>query len=77
MNTNNRDVAIVAGAASESVLPRQGSGVSRLQVFGTSRKARTERSQGSMLECDVTDSASVAAMVAGYRPPLAISRHLR
>lgn len=66
MNTNNRSVAVVTGAASGIGLATAKALVSAgYQVFGTSRKARTGTVAGiTMLECDVTDSASVAAMVA-------------
>ncbi|TGQ64076.1 oxidoreductase [Mesorhizobium sp. M00.F.Ca.ET.186.01.1.1] len=65
MNRNSGKTAIVTGAssgigrASAEILARAG-----FTVFGTSRKASDQRSNGiSMLVCDVTDDASVASLV--------------
>ncbi|CAN5554855.1 oxidoreductase [soil metagenome] len=65
MNKTNLDVALVTGAstgighATAKILQNAG-----FRVFGTSRRAATERSDGvTMLPCDVTDDASVAKLV--------------
>lgn len=65
MNRNSGKTAIVTGAssgigrASAEALARAG-----FTVFGTSRKISGQGSDGiSMLVCDVTDDASVAALV--------------
>ncbi|MBB4443938.1 MULTISPECIES: oxidoreductase [Rhizobium] len=66
MSNNNRGVAVVTGA---------GAGIGRAtaralvtagyRVFGTSRKATAGSANGiTMLTCDVTDSQSVASMIA-------------
>ncbi|MCM2435117.1 oxidoreductase [Agrobacterium rosae] len=66
MDTNNRSVAVVSGAASGiGLATAKALLLAGYRVFGTSRKARAGSSAGiTMLECDVTDSASVASMVA-------------
>ena len=65
MNKTNLGVALVTGAstgighATANALQNAG-----FRVFGTSRRALTERSDGiTMLTCDVTDDASVAKLV--------------
>ena len=65
MNQTNPGVALVTGAstgighATAKALQNAG-----FRVFGTSRRAATERSDGvTMLTCDVTDDASVAKLV--------------
>lgn len=65
MNRNNPGVALVTGAstgighATAKALQNAG-----FRVFGTSRRAAAERSDGvTMLTCDVTDDASVAKLV--------------
>jgi len=65
MNTTNLGVALVTGAsagighATAAALQKAG-----FRVFGTSRRAAAERSDGvTMLTCDVTDDASVAKLV--------------
>ena len=65
MNTTNLGVALVTGAstgighATAAALQNAG-----FRVFGTSRRAAAERSDGvTMLTCDVTDDASVAKLV--------------
>ncbi|MBB2974180.1 oxidoreductase [Mesorhizobium sp. RMAD-H1] len=65
MDKNNPGVALVTGASSgigrATAEALQGAGYS---VFGTSRRAVAERSDGiTMLTCDVTDDASVAQLV--------------
>lgn len=65
MNRNSGKTAVVTGASSgigratAEILARAG-----FTVFGTSRKASNQSSNGvSMLACDVTDDASVASLV--------------
>lgn len=65
MNKTNLGVALVTGAstgighATAKALQNAG-----FRVFGTSRRAVAERSDGvTMLTCDVTDDASVAKLV--------------
>ena len=65
MNKTNPGVALVTGAstgighATAKALQNAG-----FRVFGTSRRAVAERSDGvTMLTCDVTDDASVAKLV--------------
>ena len=65
MNKTNLGVALVTGASSgighatAKALRNAG-----FRVFGTSRRAAAERSDGvTMLSCDVTDDASVAKLV--------------
>jgi short-subunit dehydrogenase len=65
MNKTNPPVAIVTGAsagighATVTVLQNAG-----FRVFGTSRRAATEQSDGvTMLTCDVTDDASVRKLI--------------
>jgi len=65
MNKTNLGVALVTGAstgighATAKTLQNAG-----FRVFGTSRRAAAERSDGvTMLSCDVTDDASVAKLV--------------
>ena len=65
MNEPNLGVALVTGASSgighatAKALRNAG-----FRVFGTSRRAAAERSDGAiMLSCDVTDDASVAKLV--------------
>jgi short-subunit dehydrogenase len=65
MNKTNLDVALVTGAstgighATANTLQNAG-----FRVFGTSRRAAAERSDGvTMLSCDVTNDASVAKLV--------------
>ena len=65
MNKTNPGVALVTGAstgighATAKALQNAG-----FRVFGTSRRAAAERSDGvTMLTCDVTDDASVAKLV--------------
>jgi short-subunit dehydrogenase len=65
MNKSNPGVALVTGASSgigyatAKALQKAG-----FRVFGTSRRAAAERSDGvTMLICDVTDDASVAKLV--------------
>lgn len=65
MNKTNLGVALVTGASSgigyATAKALQNAG---FRVFGTSRRAATERSDGvTMLTCDVTDDASVAKVV--------------
>ncbi|TAN09222.1 MAG: oxidoreductase [Rhizobiaceae bacterium] len=65
MNKANLGVALVTGASSgiglETAKALQKAGY---RVFGTSRRAVPERSDGvTMLTCDVTDEASVAKLV--------------
>ncbi len=65
MNKTNPRVALVTGASSGigrvTAKALQNSG---FRVFGTSRRAVVEPSDGiTMLACDVTDDASVASMV--------------
>ena len=65
MNTTNPGVALVTGASSGIGLATakalQNAG---FRVFGTSRRATAERSDGiTMLACDVTDDESVAKLV--------------
>jgi NAD(P)-dependent dehydrogenase (short-subunit alcohol dehydrogenase family) len=65
MNKTNPGVALVTGASSgigyATARTLQNAGY---RVFGTSRRAATERSDGvTMLTCDVTDEASVAKLV--------------
>lgn len=65
MNKTNLGVALVTGASSgigrTTAKALQHAG---LRVFGTSRRAVAERSDGmTMLSCDVTDDASVAKLV--------------
>jgi NAD(P)-dependent dehydrogenase (short-subunit alcohol dehydrogenase family) len=64
MNEPNLGVALVTGAysgighATAKALRNAG-----FRVFGTSRRAAAERSDGAiMLSCDVTDDASVAKL---------------
>jgi short-subunit dehydrogenase len=66
MNNNDKGVALVTGASSgigrttTQALKQAG-----YRVFGTSRKADAKSADGvTMLVCDVTDDASVQAMVA-------------
>jgi NAD(P)-dependent dehydrogenase (short-subunit alcohol dehydrogenase family) len=65
MNRNSGKTAVVTGASSgigratAEILARAG-----FTVFGTSRKASNQSSNGvSMLACDVTDDTSVASLV--------------
>jgi NADP-dependent 3-hydroxy acid dehydrogenase YdfG len=65
MNKTHLGVALVTGAstgigqATSKLLQSAG-----FRVFGTSRRAAAERSDGvTMLSCDVTDDASVAKLV--------------
>src|SRR5215203_5361522 len=65
MTRTDRGVALVTGAstgigrATAKALHNAG-----FRVFGTSRRALTDRSDGvTMLTCDVTDEASVAKLV--------------
>ena len=65
MNKSDSGVALVTGASTgigyATTKALQGAGY---RVFGTSRRAVTERSDGvNMLTCDVTDDSSVAKMV--------------
>jgi NAD(P)-dependent dehydrogenase (short-subunit alcohol dehydrogenase family) len=65
MKKTNRGVALVTGASSgighATAKALQNAG---FRVFGTSRRAAAERSDGiTMLTCDVTDDASVAKLV--------------
>jgi NADP-dependent 3-hydroxy acid dehydrogenase YdfG len=65
MNNINLGVALVTGASSGIGLATakalQSAG---FRVFGTSRRAAVERSNGiTMLTCDVTDDASVAKLI--------------
>ncbi|WP_163273170.1 oxidoreductase [Chelativorans alearense] len=65
MNKTNLGVALVTGASSgighATALALQNAGY---RVFGTSRRAVAERSDGvTMLTCDVTDDASVAKLI--------------
>lgn len=67
MNKTNLGVAVVTGASSgigrATAKALQSAG---FRVFGTSRRAAAESSDGiTMLACDVTDNASVATMVEG------------
>jgi len=69
MNATNSGVALVTGASSGIGLAAakalQDAG---FQVFGTSRRATAERSDGiTMLACDVTDDESVAKLVERVR----------
>jgi short-subunit dehydrogenase len=65
MNKTNLGVALVTGASSgignATAKALQNAG---FRVFGTTRRAAAERSDGvTMLTCDVTDDASVAKLV--------------
>ena len=65
MTTTNLGVALVTGASSgighATAKALQNAG---FRVFGTSRRAAAQRSDGvTMLTCDVTDDASVAKLV--------------
>jgi len=65
MNKSNPGVALVTGASSgighATAKTLQDAG---FRVFGTSRRAAAERSDGiTMLPCDVTDDASVATLI--------------
>jgi short-subunit dehydrogenase len=65
MNKTNLGVALVTGASTGighvTAKTLQSAG---FRVFGTSRRAAAERSDGvTMLSCDVTDDASVAKLV--------------
>jgi short-subunit dehydrogenase len=65
MTTTNPGVALVTGASTgighETAKALQNAG---FRVFGTSRRAMADRSDGiAMLTCDVTDDASVAKLV--------------
>src|SRR3954454_23397250 len=65
MNNTNTGVALVTGASSgighTTAKALQNAG---FRVFGTSRRAVAERSDGvTMMSCDVTDDASVAKLV--------------
>ncbi|WP_192361243.1 oxidoreductase [Mesorhizobium mediterraneum] len=65
MNKTNPGVALVTGASTgigrATAIALQTAG---FRVFGTSRRAVAERSDGvTMLTCDVTDDASVAKLV--------------
>jgi NAD(P)-dependent dehydrogenase (short-subunit alcohol dehydrogenase family) len=65
MNKTNPSIALVTGASSgighATAKALHGAG---FRVFGTSRRATTERSDGvTMLTCDVTDDASVAKLI--------------
>jgi short-subunit dehydrogenase len=67
MNKTNLGVALVTGASSgighATAKALQNAG---FRVFGTSRRAAAERSDGmTMLTCDVTDDESVAKLVDG------------
>src|SRR5579871_2684494 len=65
MNNRNLGVALVTGASSgiglAAAAALQNAG---FRVFGTSRRAAAEKSNGiTMLACDVTDDVSVASLV--------------
>lgn len=65
MNTTNPGVALVTGASSGiGLATAQALRNAGFRVFGTSRRAASERSDGiTMLTCDVTDDESVAKLV--------------
>nr|WP_255593784.1 oxidoreductase [Acidovorax sp. sic0104] len=65
MNTTNPGVALVTGASSGiGLATAKALRNAGFRVFGTSRRAAAERSDGiTMLACDVTDDESVAKLV--------------
>lgn len=65
MNTTNPGVALVTGASSGiGLATAKALQIAGFQVFGTSRRAVAERSDGiTMLTCDVTYDESVAKLV--------------
>jgi NAD(P)-dependent dehydrogenase (short-subunit alcohol dehydrogenase family) len=65
MNTTNPGVALVTGASSGiGLATAKALRNAGFRVFGTSRRAASERSDGiTMLTCDVTDDESVAKVV--------------
>lgn len=65
MNTTNPGVAVVTGASSGiGLATAKALQIAGFRVFGTSRRAVAERSDGiTMLACDVTDDESVAKLV--------------
>lgn len=65
MNTTNPGVALVTGASSGiGLATAKALRNAGFRVFGTSRRAALERSDGvTMLTCDVTDDESVAKVV--------------
>jgi short-subunit dehydrogenase len=69
MNTTNPGVALVTGASSGiGLATAKALRNAGFRVFGTSRRATAERSDGiTMLACDVTDDESVAKLVERVR----------
>lgn len=65
MNTTSSGVALVTGASSGiGLATAKALRNAGFRVFGTSRRATSERSDGiTMLTCDVTDDESVAKVV--------------
>lgn len=65
MNTANNKVALVTGASSGiGLVTAQALAKSGYRVFGTSRKPASNSQGVTMLICDVTDEASVLALIA-------------
>lgn len=65
MNSKNNRVALVTGASSGiGLVTAQALGRAGYRVFGTSRKAVADPTGITMLNCDVTDDASVKALIA-------------
>lgn len=65
MNTTNLGVALVTGASSGiGLATAKALRIAGFRVFGTSRRAVADRSDGiTMLACDVTDDESVAKLI--------------
>ena len=65
MTKNDKPVALVTGASSGiGLVTAKALAKAGYRVFGTSRKAVADRDGITMLVCDVTDDASVEALVA-------------